>query len=357
MLGTTLRHLDGPVFLTGHTGFKGSWLGMLLKHLSVEFCGYSLDAEKGSLFERADLNKSSTSFVGDVRNFDQLQIAMNLVKPSVVIHLAAQALVLKSYEEPLTTFQTNCIGTANVLQAAFYSQSVQVVLVITTDKVYLNDNSGKRFCEVDALGGNDPYSASKVAAEAACAAWRQISKTSGGPKVLVARAGNVIGGGDYANDRLIPDIIRAVMTGKKLSVRKPNATRPWQHVLDLCVGYLQYLEWALQNSEVTPSLNFGPIESSYSVEQVINLAKENFREKLLINYAVVDENEFESDFLQLDVSRAFREINWYPKWNQSEAINLTFSWWKKVLSNPSEVKNACSDDIKAVLSSTPKKNN
>ena len=206
------------------------------------------------------------------------------VRPSAIIHLAAQPLVLKSYQDPLETFQTNCMGTANVLKAAFETPSVEIVLVITTDKVYRNDNSGRRFVESDPLEGKDPYSASKVAAEAVCAAWQQISKISGGPKVLVARAGNVIGGGDFAKDRLIPDVIRAVSLGNPIKIRNPLATRPWQHVLDPLIGYLKYMEHGLETPNAEPSLNFGPLEPSLQVNAVLEIAKEYFRDALRIEY-------------------------------------------------------------------------
>jgi CDP-glucose 4,6-dehydratase len=283
--------------------------------------------------------------VGYIRALENLLKVIKGVKPSVVIHLAAQPLVIKSYQEPLETFRTNCIGTANVLKAAFDSPSVQIVLVITTDKVYRNDNSGKRFVESDPLQGNDPYSASKVAAEAVSSAWQQMSKFLGGPKVLVARAGNVIGGGDLAPNRLIPDIIRSVKTGQELRVRRPNATRPWQHVLDICTDYIQYIERALKNPEIAPSLNFGPIEQSYSVKEVIHRAKNHFKDDLSVNFDREFENTSESEHLQLDASLAFRETLWKPKWSQNQALDKTFSWWTRILSNSSELKRACSDDI------------
>jgi len=236
MVGDNLKRLDGPIFITGHTGFKGSWLSLLLKQLGIEHFGYSLEAEEDSLYKRANLGKVSKGVVGDIRDLENLSKVIKNVRPSAIIHLAAQPLVLKSYQDPLETFQTNCIGTANVLKAAFESPSVEIVLVITTDKVYRNNNSGRRFVESDPLEGKDPYSASKVAAEAVCGAWQQMSKIAGGPKVLVARAGNVIGGGDFAKDRLIPDAIRALISEQNLLVRSPEATRPWQHVLDPLIG-------------------------------------------------------------------------------------------------------------------------
>ena len=277
MVGDELKRLKGPIFITGHTGFKGSWLSLLLNHLGIEHFGYSLEAEEDSLYRRANLERVSSGVVGDIRDLENLSKVIKDVRPSAVIHLAAQPLVLKSYQDPLETFNTNCIGTANVLKAAFETPSVEIVLVITTDKVYRNDNSGRRFVESDPLEGKDPYSASKVAAEAVCAAWQQMSKISGGPKVLVARAGNVIGGGDFAKDRLIPDAIRAITSEQNLLVRSPEATRPWQHVLDPLIGYLKYIESAQSSLSIEPALNFGPLEPSLRVDNVLEIAKEHFK--------------------------------------------------------------------------------
>jgi CDP-glucose 4,6-dehydratase len=347
MVGDDLKRLDGPIFITGHTGFKGSWLSLLLNHLRIEHFGYSLQAEEDSLYKRANLERVSRGVVGDIRDLDNLSKVIKDVRPSAVIHLAAQALVLKSYQEPLETFQTNCMGTANVLKAAFDTASVEIVLVITTDKVYKNDNSGRRFVESDPIEGKDPYSASKVAAEAVCAAWQQVSKISGGPKVLVARAGNVIGGGDFAKDRLIPDVIRAIVSEQNLLVRSPEATRPWQHVLDPLIGYLKYIECAQSSLSIEPSLNFGPLEPSLRVKNVLQIAKEHL-EKLKFTYKEVSQ-EIESQTLELDPSCAIARLCWRPQWNQEEAINRTFMWWAKTLASPTNALENCVEDIEIAL--------
>lgn len=349
MVGDNLKRLDGPIFITGHTGFKGSWLSLLLNHLGIGHFGYSLEAEVDSLYKRADLERMSKGVVGDIRDLENLSKVIKDVRPSAVIHLAAQPLVLRSYQEPLETFQTNCIGTANVLKAAFETPSVESALVITTDKVYRNNNSGKRFVESDPLEGKDPYSASKVAAEAVCAAWQQISKISGGPKVLVARAGNVIGGGDFAKDRLIPDVIRAVTSGKTLEVRSPLATRPWQHVLDPLIGYLKYLEIGLTTSSQPNALNFGPTESSLTVSKVIEVASNLFKEKLSLHFDNFS-SQAESQNLDLDSSRSNRILDWKPKWNQEDAIKRTIEWWGSALSGASSVIEECEKDVKYSIS-------
>ena len=348
MVGDELKRLNGPIFITGHTGFKGSWLRLLLNHLGIEHFGYSLDAENNSLYKRANLERISSGVVGDVRDLENLSKVIKNVRPSAVIHLAAQPLVLTSYQEPLETFQTNCIGTANVLSAAFETPSVETVLVITTDKVYRNNNSRKRFVESDPLEGKDPYSASKVAAEAVCAAWQQMSKISAGPKVLIARAGNVIGGGDFAKNRLIPDAIRAIISEQNLFVRSPEATRPWQHVLDPLIGYLKYLESAQSSLSVEPSLNFGPLEPSLKVDSVLKIAKNHFGEKLKVTYKEANK-EVESQTLELDPSCARAKLGWSPRWNQEEAIDRTFMWWAKTLANPTHALENCLKDIEIAL--------
>jgi len=348
MVVDEVKRLHGPIFITGHTGFKGSWLSLLLKQLGIDHFGYSLEAEEDSLYKRANLERVSSGVVGDIRDLENLSKVIKDVTPSVIIHLAAQPLVLKAYQEPLETFQTNCIGTADVLKAAFETPSVEIVLVITTDKVYRNNNSGKRFVESDPLEGKDPYSASKVAAEAVCAAWQQMSKISGGPRVLVARAGKKIGGGDFAKDRLIPDAIRAIMSEQNLLVRSPEATRPWQHVLDPLIGYLKYIEFAQSSLSGEPSLNFGPLEPSLRVDNVLEIAKDHFEEKLKVIYKDTNQ-EIESQTLELDPSRAIAKLGWRPHWNQEEGIDRTFVWWAKTLANPTSALENCLEDIEIAL--------
>lgn len=348
MVGDEIKKLDGPIFITGHTGFKGSWLSILLNHLRIEHFGYSLEAEAESLYKRAGLESISNGVVGDVKDLENLSKVIKGIRPSVVVHLAAQPLVLKSYQEPLETFQTNCIGTANVLKVSFDVPSIKHVLVITTDKVYRNNNSGKKFVESDSLEGKDPYSASKVAAESVCAAWQQISKISGGPRVLVARAGNVIGGGDFARDRLVPDAIRAIISEQNLFVRNPQATRPWQHVLDPLIGYLKYIEQTQLSLTEEPSLNFGPVEPSLRVVDVLEIAKQHFKDKLKITLKAGN-HDVESQTLDLDPSRAIAQLGWRPKWSQIEALDRTFIWWNKTLTNPTHALENCVEDIRNVL--------
>jgi CDP-glucose 4,6-dehydratase len=245
-LGTTLSRLSGPVLITGHTGFKGTWLTILLEKLGIPTIGYSLKPLQGSLFERAEVTGRIPELFADIRDRNSLNSFIELHKPSCVIHMAAQPLVLESYNNPFETFDINVMGTVNLLETSFNHDFIQSIVVVTTDKVYRNDNSGRKFIETDPLEGKDPYSASKVATEAVVSAWQQISKAQGGPRVISVRAGNVIGGGDFANNRIIPDLVRSIMIEKKdVVIRNPESTRPWQHVLDSLAGYILALEATL----------------------------------------------------------------------------------------------------------------
>ena len=356
MLTNALKSLNGPILITGHTGFKGSWLSLLLNHLGIEHFGYSLEAEEGSLYKRANLERVSSGVVGDIRDLENLSKVVKDVRPSVIIHLAAQPIVLKSYQEPLQTFQTNAMGTANVLKAAFDTPSVEIVLVITTDKVYRNNNSGRRFVESDPLEGKDPYSASKVAAEAVCASWQQISNISGGPKVIVARAGNVIGGGDFAKDRLLPDVIRAVLKDESLVLRKPKATRPWQHVLDPIYGYLQYIEAALQRDKFPHALNFGPSEKSISVSEVVNFVQEYYQGKLKVKFTT-DSVPKEENSLDLDSTLAYSFLGWHTKLDPRQSTIWTLDWWDRVNKKKIEPVEASKENLRDFLGLMQPKSN
>ena len=327
--GNTLKSLGGPILVTGHTGFKGTWLTMLLQELDLEVIGYSLPPEKDSLYSL--LNRGGAIFekFDDVSNNSGVLEFIQKTKPVAIFHLAAQPLVLASYEQPAETFKTNVMGTVSILEAAFSVKSVKAVAAITTDKVYRNSNLGEKFIESDPLEGKDPYSASKVGSEAAVSAWQQIQKIYGGPSVVAVRAGNVIGGGDYAPDRLIPDLIRAYKNNSAVSIRNPESTRPWQHVLDPLIGYVMAIEKTiLGNGEA--SYNFGPTENSLSVGDVVAA----FKNDLGKNIEVVieeSENQSESKSLDLDSTRARNELDWSPKLNQAKAIEMTFDWWKAVI--------------------------
>ena len=348
-LGQRLRELPGPLLLTGHTGFKGTWMTFLLEHLEVPVVGYSLAAEKDSLFDRADRTGVIPEAIADIREYEALEQFVDLHKPSTIIHMAAQPLVLKSYESPRETFDINVMGTVNVLDIAFKKDFIKAIIIVTTDKVYRNDNSGRAFIESDPLEGKDPYSASKVGTEAVVAAWQQIAKVSGGPKVISVRAGNVIGGGDFAKDRIIPDLLRSAINGKPVEIRNPESTRPWQHVLDPCVGYLMALEALLQGVELG-ALNFGPDAESLEVRIVVETSLEFFPEiRTNTPLSAATRASVESKVLGLNPRFAQSCLNWQPRWSQNEAIRLTFSWWKEVLSKNAKIEELCRNEIKSYL--------
>jgi CDP-glucose 4,6-dehydratase len=311
--------------------------------------GYALLPEESSLFYSLALHQRNFCRFADIRDRDSLEGEFQAHKPSVVIHLAAQSLVLKSYGEPRETFDINVVGTMNVLEAAMKVDSVKVVLVITTDKVYRNDGLGRRFVESDPLLGRDPYSASKVATESVCAAWSHINALECGVRVLVARAGNVIGGGDMSSDRLIPDLVRSLQKKEKLQIRNLNATRPWQHVLDPLGGYIKYIEEELKGNNPPSALNFGPIEKSKDVAHVLRLAENYFGQEMSIEVNSPDKIHKEAAFLDLDSSLAHSSLAWTPKWDQDIAINKTFEWWKRSLSEHGSILDCCMVDIEDYL--------
>jgi len=327
--GAILRNLPGPVLVTGHTGFKGIWLTLLLEYLGVNVVGYSLSPEQDSLYSRLNRQGQIPEAYGNILDKSNLEKFIWEQKPSVVFHLAAQPLVLRSYEIPVETFEINVIGTANVLDAAFGCDSVVAIGAVTTDKVYKNLNSGKRFVESDPLEGKDPYSASKVGSEAVISAFQNISDMKDGPKLISLRAGNVIGGGDYAANRLIPDLVRAVKKNEKLIIRNPNSTRPWQHVLDPVFGYVLAIESAMRGT-FQKAYNFGPTEASLSVKDVVKIFQQDFGRYVVIE-TVSSEKDLESQTLELSSELAHMELFWQPFMSQEEAIRKTFDWWKIVL--------------------------
>jgi CDP-glucose 4,6-dehydratase len=334
-LGQRLRELPGPLLLTGHTGFKGTWMTFLLEHLNVPVVGYSLPAELDSLYDRVGRTGVIPEIFADIRDYKALENFIDLHKPSTIIHMAAQPLVLKSYESPRETFDVNVMGTVNVLDIAFKKDFVKAIVVITTDKVYRNDDSGKPFFETDPLEGKDPYSASKVGAEAVISAWQQISKVNFGPRIAAARAGNIIGGGDLGLDRLLPDFIRSSYFNHKISIRNPNGVRPWQHVLDVCVGYVSLLEQICME-DFYKAVNFGPERPSLTVQEVYEIASRKLSNLSLdiskdFSQAKSKQSSLEMDRLELDSTRARDALMWKPIYSQHEAIDEVINWWHRVL--------------------------
>jgi CDP-glucose 4,6-dehydratase len=349
-LGQRLRDLPGPLLLTGHTGFKGTWMTFLLEHLKVPVVGYSLPAEKESLYDRAERTGAIPEAFADIRDYEELERFIDLHKPSTIIHMAAQPLVLKSYESPRETFDVNVMGTVNVLDIAFKKDFVKAIIVVTTDKVYRNDNSGRAFVETDPLEGKDPYSASKVGTEAVVAAWQQIEKVSGGPKVLSVRAGNVIGGGDFAVNRIIPDLIRGVMSGKPVEIRNPQSTRPWQHVLDPLKGYLLLLS-RINNISDRRTFNFGPSAQPLRVKEVVEIGMVVFPTLALISpQKKGGTSSIEASQLALDSTSAGTVLNWRSFIDQEEAIKKTFNWWKQYIEFDQSAESLCRAEVMSFLS-------
>jgi CDP-glucose 4,6-dehydratase len=342
-----LGKLDGPLLVTGHTGFKGTWLIALLHELGISAEGIALPPERGSLYERGGFSGLIPEVYGDIRDQTFLRAQIERIKPSVILHMAAQPLVLKSYEDPIGTFETNVMGTANLLSSAIDCASVSAVGVVTTDKVYRNENHGKRFVEGDPLGGRDPYSASKVGTEAVVSAWCEISKAGRGMNLISLRAGNVIGGGDFAENRLFPDAVRAHLGDKKIEVRNPDHTRPWQHALDPLLGYLLALDSAINNRE-NAVYNFGPTESSMTVEEVLQVINEKW--KLEVSFPLSTQKTHESKLLDLDPSKAMSELKWKPAFSQREAILSTVDWWNRKITGKETVKEICTSQIHQFLS-------
>lgn len=350
ILGARLRALPGPIMVTGHTGFKGTWLTLLLERLGVSVVGFSLRPEKDSLFDRANRTGLIPEEFADIRDLEAISSFITKFKPSAIFHMAAQPLVLESYKTPRETFEINVMGSVNVLDVATKTNFVQAVVVVTTDKVYRNDNSGVAFVENNPLQGKDPYSASKVGTEAVITAWQQIAKISGGPKVISVRAGNVIGGGDWATERLMPDLVRGFISDSPIQIRNPKSTRPWQHVLDPLNGYVLALESSLLGNNIE-KLNFGPDSRSLSVDEVVEISRSVWPGLRVFRMAdTKGDSQIESVQLQLDSKLARNLINWKPKWTQPEAVVATVSWWARVLSGVSSPESACASDIDFLFS-------
>jgi CDP-glucose 4,6-dehydratase len=322
------------VFLTGHTGFKGSWLSLWLQNLGAELVGYSLSAPtQPNLFTLAQVEQGMRSVEGDVLDLTHLRQVLGEFQPEVIFHLAAQALVRESYADPLKTFATNVMGTAHVLEAVRNVPSVRCVIVVTSDKCYENLEDDNAHRETDRLGGKDPYSGSKACAEIVTAAYQRSFFWPGAsvsnPGIASVRAGNVIGGGDWASDRLIPDAIRAICDKKELGVRNPDAVRPWQHVLEPLSGYLMLAEKMHSHpKEFSGAWNFGPGQSdAVPVSEILN------RLQKLWGGAprwCADEGVHvpEAKYLRLDCQKARNELGWEPYWGLDAALGSTVEWYR-----------------------------
>ena len=313
--------------ITGHTGFKGAWLSLILHHRGHLVSGISLQPEVGSLFERAGIGEFLQNDIRcDIRESTKLSSHFKQINPDVVIHLAAQALVRESYKNPRDTFEVNAIGTLNVLNASQQISGLKAQLIITTDKVYRNTGKASGYVETEALGGQDPYSASKAMADIATQSWLSSFEN---PITAIARAGNVIGGGDVCADRLIPDLVNSYSSGLTPKLRAPNSVRPWQHVLDCLNGYLMLVD-ALVKNNADGAWNFGPDENqSKTVADVANIAggvwgMEKSWESDLGNHP------HEALVLMLNSNKARTELGWTDRLTFEESVKWTINWYKNV---------------------------
>lgn len=318
---------DLNVLVTGHTGFKGHWLGKILSESGANVFGLSLKPAESSLHSKINPKYFKNEYIGDIRNQEFVKFAVEEIEPSMVFHLAAQPIVIESYKDPMTTFTTNFNGTLNLLSSCERLESIQGIVVVTTDKVYKNNNSNSYFSEEDSLGGHDPYSASKACAEIATAAWPLINFKNSNIKIVTARAGNVIGGGDHAADRLLPDIFRFFENGSKAVIRNPDYVRPWQHVLDSLDGYLRIGKKILAGEEVSKSYNFGPPKDSvFTVRDICAIVDRLIPESPGFSFDELATGFKESKFLALDSTKAALELGWSNKLSTREAVEWTVNW-------------------------------
>ena len=338
------QKLTSPILIIGHTGFKGTWLSLLLEKLDIQVIGLSLPADEDSLYIKLDRLGSVEEYFHDIRDYSYVQEIINRINPKYIFHLAAQPLVLSSYKDPRKTFETNIMGTANILESALKSGNCERIIVSTTDKVYKNSDISQRFSEDSSLGGKDPYSWSKVGTEAAIGAWRQISKIEHGPEIISARAGNVIGGGDQALNRLLPDLIKSFISDSKILIRNPQSTRPWQHVLDPLWGYVL----AMTTDTGLPAFNFAPDGKSLSVGDVTNIAINEWGTRTSIEI-LENKDDYESKNLELDSNLAKVKLNWVNHWSQENAVISTVKWWKLVHENKLTFSEACNLNLGELL--------
>lgn len=343
------------VFITGHTGFKGAWLCLWLQSLGAKITGYALEPPTSpSLYKMCALDKQVNSIRGDIRDGESLCKALKSAEPEIIFHMAAQPLVRESYQNPVETFETNVMGTVNLLEATrkltLHTKNPIAVLNITTDKCYENNEWEWGYREIDPLGGYDPYSSSKACSELVTQAFRRSffnpkSYTNHGVAIATARAGNVIGGGDFAKDRLVPDCMKSLLANEEIIIRNPHAIRPWQHVLEPLSGYLLLAQKLyLEGPDYADSWNFGPQESdAKSVEHIVqsicnkwgNGASYQLENKL---------SNHEATYLKLDCSKARQRLKWIPRWNLESGLDKTIEWTKAYQSNK-DITNVCLHQI------------
>lgn len=338
----TLFWKDKRVLVTGHTGFKGSWLCLWLHVLGARTKGISLDPSSyPNLFEVAGIESVLEHQIVDIRNFELLRRHIQEFEPEIIFHLAAQPLVIAGYKDPLGTYTTNVVGTANLLESARLCNTTKAIINITTDKCYENLEWVWGYRESDSLGGKDPYSSSKACSELITHAYRHSYFVKRQVGLATARAGNVIGGGDWAQDRLVPDILRSLELRKRANIRNPKSIRPWQHVLEPLSGYLTLAELLFSNNEkYSESWNFGPEQSDQlSVGSIASLLCSRWGFEL--GWQSQEGNQpIEAAILRLDTSKAKQRLNWYPKWNIVQAIDKVVEWHRAWIDG-SNMSNFC----------------
>jgi CDP-glucose 4,6-dehydratase len=335
------------VLLTGHTGFKGGWLALWLQRLGAQVVGVSLESDSTpNLFDLANIGDSLISHYCDIRDAAKLQKIVHGSKPEIIFHLAAQPLVRASYTKPLATFSTNIMGTANLLDCLRGLDSVQVAVMVTTDKVYQNNEWFYPYRETDSLGGHDPYSASKASSEIVISSYYDSYFVDQGVGIGSARAGNVIGGGDWSEDRLIPDAVRAWQSGSCLEIRQPKATRPWQHVLEPLAGYLTLARKLWEDRALSGAYNFGPLPSqAASVQTVIDIALDAFGKGDVV-YQTNNSEVHEAGRLSLEIAKARETLKVSPQWDLTETVNRTMAWYL-AQSQSADARVLCCNEIEA----------
>ena len=341
------------VFITGHSGFKGGWLSLWLSQLGANVTGYSLEPNTDpSFYNACDIGSVTNSIFGNILDYKKLESSIINAKPEIIIHMAAQALVLESYKNPLDTYKTNIIGTLNILEIIRNKSYVQAFINVTSDKCYENIEKQYSYKETDRMGGHDPYSSSKGCSELVTSAYRlsffnENSDKSSITSIASARSGNVVGGGDWSADRLIPDFFKAVSQKKAMHIRHPSATRPWQHVLEPIRGYLILAELMFKNEGYSEAWNFGPNNKDTStVKNVLEELALQWNEDVDISYSKDRSKQHEANLLNLDISKTTSKLNWHPLLTIKNTIAFTCEWYRNFYLEDNNMQLYTLDQIK-----------
>ena len=340
-MNTLKKFKNKKVFITGHTGFKGTWLCLALLEAGAKVAGFALPPKGNNHFETCDLPNllGEQNYYGDIRNLESIKTALQDFQPEIVIHLAAQAIVRDSYDDPVYNYETNVMGAVNLLESVRHCESIRSLVVITSDKCYENVEWVWGYRETDLLGGHDPYSSSKACVELIFSSYyRSFFHTRNNFGMASARAGNVIGGGDWSKDRIIPDCARALLKGEAVTLRSPEATRPWQHVLEPLSGYLELASGLLEDPKrYEGGWNFGPnTDVVYTVEEVANYFKDFFKSGK-VQIETLEDQVKEATLLQLNCDKAKQILNWLPNWGVEKSLEATASWYLTYQNNPEEI--------------------